>query len=54
MDTATGRSRGTGFACFWNRADADSVVETSNSIRTDMTGAVVATLVRSCHLPQLS
>ena len=57
MDTATGRSRGTGFACFWNRADADSVVEKSNSIRADMTGAVVATLVRSCyncHLPQFS
>lgn len=47
MDATTGRSRGTGFVCFWNRADADSVVEKSDSIRTDMTGAVVATLVRS-------
>ncbi|KAI9451346.1 hypothetical protein F5148DRAFT_1003752 [Russula earlei] len=43
MDTATSRSRGTGFVCFWNRADADSVVEQSNMIRADMTGAVEAT-----------
>jgi nucleolar protein 4 len=57
MDAATGRSRGTGFVCFWNRADADSVIEKSNTIRTDMTGVVGATIVRSCcnrHLPQLS
>jgi len=43
-DATTGRSRGTGFACFWDRADANSVIEKSNSIRADMTGAVVATL----------
>ncbi|KAF8483530.1 RNA-binding domain-containing protein [Russula ochroleuca] len=43
-DVETGRSRGTGFVCFWNRADADTVVEKSNSIRADMTGAVGATL----------
>lgn len=47
MDVTTGRSRGTGFVCFWNRTDADSVVEKSDSIRTDMTGTVMATLVRS-------
>jgi len=46
VDAATGRSRGTGFVCFWNRADADSVVEQSNMIRADMTGASEATLVR--------
>lgn len=57
MDAATGRSRGTGFACFWNRADADSVVEQSNIIRADMTGDSEATLVRSCFdrlAPQFS
>lgn len=48
MDGATGRSRGTGFVCFWNRADADCAVEKSDSIRTDMAGSAVATLVRSC------
>ncbi len=57
MDAPTGRSRGTGFVCFWDRADANSVIEKSNSLRNDMTGAVVATLVRllcNRHLPQLS
>ena len=57
MDGATGRSRGTGFVCFWNRADADCAVEKSDSIRTDMAGAAVATLVRSCcnrYILQLS
>jgi len=48
MDAATGRSRGTGFVCFWNRADADSVVEQSNVIRADTTGTVETELVRSC------
>jgi len=57
VDSATGRSRGTGFVCYWNRADADSVVEQSNIIRADMTGDSEATLVRSCCdrlAPQLS
>ncbi|KAI0300568.1 hypothetical protein B0F90DRAFT_1668364 [Multifurca ochricompacta] len=44
IDAATGRSRGTGFVCFWNRADADKVVEQSNTIRSDMTGAIEAPL----------
>jgi nucleolar protein 4 len=48
MDPGTGRSRGTGFVCFWNRVDADSVVEQSNMIRADMTGAAEEKLVRSC------
>ena len=51
VDSATGRSRGTGFVCYWNRADADSVVEQSNIIRADMTGDSEATLVRSCCDP---
>jgi nucleolar protein 4 len=49
MDAGTSRSRGTGFVCFWNRADAETVVEESNIIRADMTGAVDAPLVRSCY-----
>ncbi|KAI0295682.1 hypothetical protein BC826DRAFT_908950 [Russula brevipes] len=44
MDAATGRSRGTGFVCFWNRSDADSVIEQSNIIRAEMTGAAETTL----------
>lgn len=39
MDAATGRSRGTGFVCFWNLTDADKVVEQSDIIRTELAGA---------------
>ncbi|KAI9465856.1 hypothetical protein BJY52DRAFT_1220576 [Lactarius psammicola] len=42
MDAATGRSRGTGFVCFWNLADADKVVEQSNIIRSELAGATEA------------
>jgi len=38
MDPSTGRPRGTGFACFWNVADADTVVEQSSLLRSEMTG----------------
>lgn len=34
MDYDTGRTRGTGFACFWNIEDADKVVEQSDLLRT--------------------
>nr|GAT55499.1 ribosome biogenesis [Mycena chlorophos] len=39
MDIATGRSRGTGFACFWNKEDADKVIEQSNLLRLETTGS---------------
>jgi nucleolar protein 4 len=51
MDTATGRSRGTGFVCFWNLADADKVVEQSNIIRTELAGATEAPVVRHTTPP---
>jgi hypothetical protein len=35
LDPATGRSRGTGFACFWDRAHADAAVELSALLRAD-------------------
>ncbi|EIW75494.1 hypothetical protein CONPUDRAFT_147133 [Coniophora puteana RWD-64-598 SS2] len=38
VDTATGRSRGTGFACFWNREDADAVLERADAIRKETEG----------------
>jgi RNA recognition motif-containing protein len=38
MDAETGRSRGTGFACFWDKADADKVVEQSELLRVETTG----------------
>ena len=51
MDTATGRSRGTGFVCFWNLADADKVVEQSDIIRTELAGAPEASVVRHTAPP---
>ncbi|KAJ7043307.1 hypothetical protein C8F04DRAFT_1029446 [Mycena alexandri] len=39
MDPSTGRSRGTGFACFWNREDADKVVDQSELLRMETTGS---------------
>jgi nucleolar protein 4 len=38
LDPATGRSRGTGFACFWNKTDADKVVEQSDLLRSESMG----------------
>ncbi|KAF8154560.1 hypothetical protein B0H34DRAFT_809141 [Crassisporium funariophilum] len=38
LDPATGRSRGTGFACFWNLEDADRVVQQSEMLRAETTG----------------
>ncbi|KAI1798244.1 RNA-binding domain-containing protein [Ganoderma leucocontextum] len=38
MDHATGRSRGTGFACFWNKEDADKAIEQSNILRAETVG----------------
>ncbi|KAF5368841.1 hypothetical protein D9758_002895 [Tetrapyrgos nigripes] len=39
MDPDTGRSRGTGFACFWNKEDADKVIEQSELLRSETMGA---------------
>ena len=50
LDPASGRSRGTGFACFWNKADADKVVEQSDLLRTEtMGGDNVRLLVLVAH-----
>ncbi|KIL59316.1 hypothetical protein M378DRAFT_85249 [Amanita muscaria Koide BX008] len=38
LDPITGRSRGTGFACFWNKEDADKVVQQSELLRAETTG----------------
>ena len=35
MEPETGRSRGTGFACFWNKEDADKVIEQSELLRVE-------------------
>jgi nucleolar protein 4 len=38
LDPATGRSRGTGFACFWSLEDADKAVQQSDILRAETTG----------------
>ncbi|KAF8068858.1 hypothetical protein FPV67DRAFT_1093520 [Lyophyllum atratum] len=43
IDPATGRSRGTGFACFWNVEDADKAVAQSDMLRMETTGVAAPT-----------
>ncbi|KAK7035201.1 RNA recognition motif-containing protein [Paramarasmius palmivorus] len=38
MDPETGRSRGTGFACFWNKEDADKAIEQSELLKAETIG----------------
>lgn len=42
MDHATGRSRGTGFACYWKRKDADKAVEEAERVKRDTTAGMVS------------
>ncbi|KAI0646281.1 hypothetical protein C8Q79DRAFT_909390 [Trametes meyenii] len=42
LDAATGRSRGTGFACFWNKEDADKAIEQSEILRAETVGSAPA------------
>ncbi|KAG6819698.1 hypothetical protein H0H93_009492 [Arthromyces matolae] len=42
IDHETGRSRGTGFACFWNKADADKAIAQSDLLRSETTGGAAA------------
>ncbi|KAJ8503092.1 hypothetical protein ONZ45_g11162 [Pleurotus djamor] len=39
IDHETGRSRGTGFACFWNKEDADKVIHQSELLRLETMGS---------------
>ncbi len=38
LEPETGRSRGTGFVCYWNKEDADKVIEQSELLRKETTG----------------
>ncbi|KAI6032457.1 hypothetical protein EDC04DRAFT_2898190 [Pisolithus marmoratus] len=38
IDPETERSRGTGFVCFWNKGEADKVIEQSDILRTETMG----------------
>uniref|UniRef100_A0A0W0FWT2 RRM domain-containing protein n=1 Tax=Moniliophthora roreri TaxID=221103 RepID=A0A0W0FWT2_MONRR len=39
IDPETGRSRGTGFACFWNKEDADKAIEQSELLKMETVGS---------------
>ncbi|KAF8962114.1 hypothetical protein BDZ97DRAFT_1826443 [Flammula alnicola] len=53
MDPATGRSRGTGFACFWNLKDADRVVQQSDLLRSETTGQTIVPKKNPFSLPSI-
>nr|VWO94873.1 Eukaryotic translation initiation factor 3 subunit G (eIF3g) (Eukaryotic translation initiation factor 3 RNA-binding subunit) (eIF-3 RNA-binding subunit) (Translation initiation factor eIF3 p33 subunit homolog) (eIF3 p33 homolog) [Ganoderma boninense] len=53
MDHATGRSRGTGFACFWNKEDADKAIEQSDILRAETLGNEPVTKKNPFKLPSL-
>lgn len=42
MDAESGRSRGTGFACFWKKEDADAVVAHAELLRAEIGDAGTA------------
>ena len=43
IDPSSGRSRGTGFACFWNLEDADRVVSLCEEVRAETGGTSTST-----------
>ncbi|KAI0659162.1 hypothetical protein C8Q70DRAFT_933900 [Cubamyces menziesii] len=53
MDAATGRSRGTGFVCFWNKEDADKAIEQSNILRAETLGDTPAVKKNPFKMPSL-
>ncbi|KAK0440224.1 hypothetical protein EV421DRAFT_788697 [Armillaria borealis] len=53
LDGSTGRSRGTGFACFWNKEDADKVVEQSDLLKAETTGAESAPKKNPFSMPSI-
>ncbi|KAG6896912.1 hypothetical protein C0992_005315 [Termitomyces sp. T32_za158] len=53
MDHETGRSRGTGFACFWNKEDADKAITQSDLLRVETTGAAVPAKKNPFTMPSI-
>ncbi|KJA15654.1 hypothetical protein HYPSUDRAFT_48115 [Hypholoma sublateritium FD-334 SS-4] len=53
IDHATGRSRGTGFACFWNIEDANRAVQQSELLRSETTGQAVVPKKNPFQLPSI-
>ncbi|KAF9652714.1 RNA-binding domain-containing protein [Thelephora ganbajun] len=53
MDHETGRTRGTGFACFWNVEDADRAIEKSDLLRLETTGSTSTAKPNPFKLPSI-
>ncbi|KAF9787823.1 hypothetical protein BJ322DRAFT_1105870 [Thelephora terrestris] len=53
MDHETGRSRGTGFVCFWNVEDADKAVEKSELLHLETTGSTSKAKPNPFKLPSI-
>ncbi|EAU86772.1 ribosomal processing [Coprinopsis cinerea okayama7 len=53
MDPETGRSRGTGFACFWNKEDADKVIEQSDILKAETMGQAATPKKNPFSLPSI-
>lgn len=53
VDPHSGRSRGTGFACFWEKEEADSVIQQSDLLRAEMTGSEVVVKKNPFVLPSI-
>ncbi|KAJ3980473.1 hypothetical protein F5890DRAFT_694771 [Lentinula detonsa] len=53
LDPETGRSRGTGFACFWNKEDADKVITQSDLLRAETGSLTEAPKQNPFKLPSI-
>ncbi|KAI0049314.1 RNA-binding domain-containing protein [Auriscalpium vulgare] len=53
MDPVMERSRGTGFACFWNKEDADKAVDQSEILRTETMGQTSAPKKNPFTMPSI-
>ena len=51
IDPSSGRSRGTGFACFWNVEDADRVVSLCEEVRAETGGVSTTTTTQKKKNP---
>ena len=49
LDNATGRSRGTGFVCFWNKEDADRAIQQAELLLAETGGTQVSNVIPNLH-----
>ncbi|KAG8221477.1 hypothetical protein J3R82DRAFT_1690 [Butyriboletus roseoflavus] len=53
VDPESDRPRGTGFACFWNKEDADKAIKQSETLRAETMGTQTQPLKNPFSLPSL-